>query len=700
MSFWTAGLATLALALAAAPRTADAAGPIPGITSSSKFLIYYGNDFGTTNLQLMSEFDVVVIDPNVSNCTPAVVATLQDAGVLVFAYISIGEDAGSTPIIGNADGPVFHDGTTIRQVDNLDPSQKIASFYVDQQWDPNLNTYVTDKSPDTNATFHGYFVHPNGDWRWVINTQRIGGSTGLPTRTQFAGLQQIAGARTSDTDTDRTHDFGFDGFFLDTLDTAGPYENVYGYYPWAAQEMSNTVQFICNTYSNKYVLANRGLFFYHPGLVNSTFNVRPYDYTIRPYVHGILFESYYLDSNASDPNESNNHPDNKHNYAQKVMAEANRSDGFTVFCVDYQMNRGEPYYANAVAETIVANGWTEYLSPNGFLDTVGTYVADLLDTNPPADNAAPVWDSTGSPPFTTTDVTDRVGVQQVVAGANDDEVIVRWDIARDQSPPVKYNIYRSTDPSFSNPVKYAGVAFSTGAGWATDPQTAYANEYTIDNLPPGTHYFRVRAEDSDATPMEDTNTATLSITIGSAMATVSNPLSSGALTTDGSLSDWSGLDSFGQDPDDIAVGTQQADWREAWMAHDPTYFHLAYLNDTNISINWGFTVYLDTDSNAGTGFTGPSGNYPIGADYMIQGYSLYSYSGSGTDWSWSFIAECGRAWSGTTGEQFFPRSWIGSPSALNLFFVGDNTAFGNPGIDDYPDNAMSSPIGFFRYETN
>ena len=35
---------------------------------------------------------------------------------------------------------------------------------------------------------------------------------------------RLPGARVSDTDTDRTHNFGMDGYFLDTLDTAGPYE--------------------------------------------------------------------------------------------------------------------------------------------------------------------------------------------------------------------------------------------------------------------------------------------------------------------------------------------------------------------------------------------------------------------------------------------------------------------------------------------
>ena len=91
--------------------------------------------------------------------------------------------------------------------------------------------------------------------------------------------------------------------------------------------------------------------------------------------------------------------------------------------------------------------------------------------------------------------------------------MIHWDVARDQTVPVKYNIYRSPDAAFTSPQKYAAVSFEIGDGWATDPTTAFANKTTITGLATGTHYFRVRAEDSAAPSHEETNTAALSITL-------------------------------------------------------------------------------------------------------------------------------------------------------------------------------------------
>jgi len=90
-----------------------AAGRLPGIDSWSRFLLYYGNDFSPENLQLMTLYDVVVLNPNAVGVTPSVVAYLQNNGVkFVFGYISIGEDDGEI-VIGNGEGPVYHEGSEV-----------------------------------------------------------------------------------------------------------------------------------------------------------------------------------------------------------------------------------------------------------------------------------------------------------------------------------------------------------------------------------------------------------------------------------------------------------------------------------------------------------------------------------------------------------------------------------------------------------
>jgi hypothetical protein len=157
------------------------------------------------------------------------------------------------------------------------------------------------------------------------------------------------------------------------------------------------------------------------------------------------------------------------------------------------------------------------------------------------------------------------------------------------------------------------------------------------------------------------------------------------LVLDGNLTDWVGLLSFGPDPDDVSGTNNLSDWREVWMAHDATHFYLAYRTDDPVTLSWGFSVFIDTDANIATGF---SASFPIGADYLLQGDRLYQHNGSGTDWSWSLVGTVSSSVAGDSVEFTFPRSLLGDPTALRLFFLSDSTAFGGTAWDAYPDAAV------------
>src|SRR2546426_2617520 len=201
-------LASILAAWAAGNLLALPAGRLPGIGASSGFLIYYGNDFSAQQLRLMSHFDAVVLHTRSTQMTPAVVASLKKAGVrYVFGYITIGEDDAPNPVNGNGEGPVFHNGTAI-----VPENRGIASFYVDQEW--NGTEYVSDGTADLNSNFGGRFVLPNSDWRWVINTQRIGGSAGFASK-NGCGIPQMGGNPQKGKGQEKKHQFGVCGFFFD-----------------------------------------------------------------------------------------------------------------------------------------------------------------------------------------------------------------------------------------------------------------------------------------------------------------------------------------------------------------------------------------------------------------------------------------------------------------------------------------------------
>jgi hypothetical protein len=166
-----------------------------------------------------------------------------------------------------------------------------------------------------------------------------------------------------------------------------------------------------------------------------------------------------------------------------------------------------------------------------------------------------------------------------------------------------------------------------------------------------------------------------------------NPISSSRLTIDGNLSDWAGLTSFGLDGDDINTANAQVDWLEGWMAHDDQNLYLAYENDgpINTATWWPWAVYLDTDTNTSTGF---KINNAMGADYLFDGWSIYRYTGTGSNWSWAYVSSNIQSTAqGNFAEAAIPRNAIGSPSKIHAFFVGDNTTFvGTQVVDVYPNS--------------
>ena len=169
---------------------------------------------------------------------------------------------------------------------------------------------------------------------------------------------------------------------------------------------------------------------------------------------------------------------------------------------------------------------------------------------------------------------------------------------------------------------------------------------------------------------------------------------SNALTPsiDGDLSDWSGTTSFGRDGADITLAGTQADIIETWMGNDSQYLYLAYTNDGPINFGtwWPWQTYFDTDNNANTGFKIDG----IGVDYILQGGVLSRYTGSGTNWSWAYVANAEFANGGTQTELRLQRSAIGNPDNFRLQFKARNNPFINSfdpaGTDNLPNNGAYS----------
>ena len=216
----------------------------------------------------------------------------------------------------------------------------------------------------------------------------------------------------------------------------------------------------------------------------------------------------------------------------------------------------------------------------------------------------------------------------------------------------------------------------------------------------GTDRFSFIANDG----FNDSNTATVEVTVTNDQSvTVSNELSN-TITLDGSSDDWSSVTRFTTDPNDVSGTNETINWRSAAMAHDEEFLHVLYESYNNIDaasvvgnyLPWGWQVYLDTDKSSSTGFK--VGN--IGADFIIEGQSIHRYVGLGTNWNWENIGVADWQYAGNFAELRFPRSLIGNPDSVRLLFRGFNSAIGGTLIDDYPDgqNNRDSSEQFFKYE--
>ena len=178
---------------------------------------------------------------------------------------------------------------------------------------------------------------------------------------------------------------------------------------------------------------------------------------------------------------------------------------------------------------------------------------------------------------------------------------------------------------------------------------------------------------------------------------LSNPANDIAI--DGKLDDWSGVTAFAPDPDDVSGAENYIDWRQAWMAHSASDLFIAYSNDVDVNLSWGFGFYLDTDASLSTGFDNGTG---LGIDYLVEGEFLYAYTGSGNDWSWAYVGELSLAVQGKNVEIAIAKQLLGNPNQIRLYFAGNNAAYpGGSAEDFYPDGVFSSTasLRYFEYTT-
>ncbi len=584
---------------------------------------------------------------------------------MVLGYIAIGEDVppGGLPRAGT-EGPRKDPRTGIIPKPSMastvgpdgSPSLGLPSpngggqllyerFYIDKD---------ADGYPDFNPQFGGFFVN-GGDPRWfdVLKNNTQAGTT-------LCGFDEIMTTTVG-------KGLGMDGIFMDAIEVCAPDSYGTTMVEWTTPGFQSLVKKISDTYAAKIILQNRGPFFFDPRFEH-------YQFSTRPYINAFMYESYFTDNSEQTCNPMNTpyFPLNKVTYGPKVNAEGNRADGYTVLSLGYDYprdingnwaSRPNPLPGNDYIESQREQGWMLYRTIRSLDDPLRTD-AEWWNAQPGnVDNQAPKWDSSANndffdpgapagiqsngctynpaipatatyvyqaptlvqqgatPPAGTYWYFNRIGIQEAVPG--DRQVTVRWDIARDQSQPVTYNIYYTTAGSmnFATATKIASV---TGKAPATYIQGMgkgrYANEYTVTGLDNGQQYlFAVRAE--DALTQEETNTTAVAATPSA------KPASHRAITVDGAVADWLDVPVYTTDPTGDNAGGNAGDVTTVRLANDELYIYGRITIPAAQAIN-GYRLYIDADNNLATGFK-PNGTTNFGSEVMIENGVAYQQKNGG-----------------------------------------------------------------------
>ena len=552
---------------------AQLTGPIPGMDNSADYFVYYG-DFNDDVIAQSQYYDMLII--SVNGISPEEVQDIRNGfddlsgtedDVIVIGYISVGE-AHQNNIVGDGSGPCFWNGSQI-----IYEHYGVASFYLD---DLDYNGI-----PDENQTWNSYYVNAGDPNWWAYN------------------------AAVAD-DILITH--GCDGLFLDTVDTASP-EEWGNPYSWTSPGMADYIAHLRSTYAEKYIIMNRGMFYFHPDL--STYAQVD---EVRNSINGLMFENYYTTWNwNTDVGEISAHFNNNlTEWAPRLNTQATLEDGFTIVALDY-LNPDQPNYQSMLETQIQLTegdqGWTTAIS-TVLLDEIRWDVYH----NHLEDNNAPTWEN-------------RIGILAFERqGAN---LRLFWNPALDQSPPLSYHLYLTdTDVNFDAAAQYPDLTAET----SILPNFEY--QFDISDLDPEQVYQAgLRAADSTPAQFLDQNRVIITVPADTSAY--------GTTIIDGIFDDWVSavqLDGPGGIPETAGDGlVPEVDLLDLWVQDDALNVFVSFSTAGPIGEGYFYHVFLDTDNDPGTGYH--SNDSFIGIDLMVENGFLWQYTGSAGEWSWAFLGE-------------------------------------------------------------
>lgn len=219
--------------------------------------------------------------------------------------------------------------------------------------------------------------------------------------------------------------------------------------------------------------------------------------------------------------------------------------------------------------------------------------------------------------------------------------------------------------------------------------------FTPNNNFTGSTFFAYRLSDGI------TESAVTSVTfkVQESRGVLSNPVES--IVIDGDAEDWASTTPF---RDNSPNSQSKISWKNASVAHSDDTIYLRYENINDIAsfngenyLSWGWQTYFDTDTDNSTGFYGYD-EENAGADYLLEGTTLYKYVGNGVSWDWLAVGNADFAFSEKTVELSFAKSLLSLNQAnIRVEFFGNNNAYEENNRFDYSLHDKYPDSGYFSY---
>ncbi len=435
---------------------------LPAAKRVRHYIIHSG-PLDAAKIRIAETHDLVILwgaDPSITRAAVADIQNGVDASdprddVIVLGYLDIGEDErtiGRTDtqlladarFVGNGSGPRIDPrgpGAAGQSLAGIDlaglpaVSGGFAPWYLD---DNSVEVDgVGDGKPDRDSNTGACYVNAGDpDWFNVVHDMTTA-SDGLP------GIRELLA-------TNYGRGLGFDGLYLDNVDTCapnswtGPGDPGHASFEWTAPGVTSFCAELRRRYPETVLMQNRGLFFFDAR--------RPhYHFSTGPFLDFVMIENYRLDRDPTRQFDPYAFAEQKYNLVPRLQAEAQRFT-FQVVSLGYAEGPGIDQATLTGGSTVGLQtllddvteadlaGFRHYLT-NAGADLINSFArnhTNLTDTTPP------VWSSTYNvngmlnppgAPFA------RVGIQQLVTAPG--ATTVRWDVALDQNA-VTYFLYYTT----------------------------------------------------------------------------------------------------------------------------------------------------------------------------------------------------------------------------------------------------------------